>query len=78
MPGAFEQWTVQQFSFMTSNVLIWAANLPSARSITADIEYSGSLAAGKQYTAKVVLSNQAALQAMFITIGTWAQIGVLS
>lgn len=72
VPGAYKQWVAAQFGFMTSNVLSWAANLPSATSFTAEIAFWGSAAAAKQYTASVASTNQATLQAMFNSIGTWA------
>jgi hypothetical protein len=74
VPGAFKEWTGYQFAFMTSNVLNWAANLPSTTSITAEIAYWGTAAAASQYGAKQAKANGAALKAMFDTIGTWAQI----
>jgi hypothetical protein len=78
VPGAFKEFSAQQFAFMTSNVLSWAANLPSSTSITAEIAYWGSAAAASQYTLKVANANQATLQAMFNTIGTWAKISAPS
>jgi hypothetical protein len=72
VPGAFKQFTELQFAFMTQNVLNWAANLPSTTSFTAEIAYWGSSAAASAYTAKVAKANQATLQNMFNTIGTWA------
>lgn len=72
--GAFKEFTVAQFSFMTSNVLNWAANLPSATSITAEIAYWGSAAAASKYTAKIANKNQATLKALYGNIGTWAKI----
>jgi len=74
VPGAFKDFTAQQFAFMTSNLLHWAANLPSATSIAAEITYWGSAAAASQYTAKVAKKNQASLKAMYDTIETWAKI----
>ena len=74
VPGAFKEFTTQQFAFMTSNILTWVANLPSDTSITAEITYWGSAAAVSQYTAKVAKANHDTLQTLFNTIGTWAQV----
>jgi hypothetical protein len=74
VPGAFKQFTELQFAFMTTNILNWAANLPSSTSFTAEIAYWGSSAAASAYTAKTAKENLATLQNLFSTIGTWAVI----